>query len=197
MNALNQARYPRETVAFLLGSLLILAAAALYHRGQSLALTTAEQRHEQAMQLKMLELLHRCPASGTNESSVLQIGSSVLHLEHEHGVSSPPEARPAPPAPPRAGTCCHAVPPSASAYAAEDVAAARRCVDRRLEDDVVGAAYTPSSTSTAAAMATADFDRSGAVEGFELAEAVIAARPVSHSGSVTIVQFVRRMCYCP
>jgi len=194
VNALNQARYPRETVAFLLGSLLILAAAALYHRGQSLALAMVEQRHEHAIQLKMLDYLHKCPASGTNESSVLRMGSSVVHLEH--GVSSP-EARPAPSAPSRVGTCCHVVPSGASAYATHNVDAARRCVDKRLEDDVVGSAYTPSATSTAAAMARADFDRSGAVEGFELAEAVVAALPVSHSGSVTVVQFVRKMCYCP
>jgi len=195
VNALNEARYPRETVSFLLGSLIILAAAALYHRGQSLALTMSEQQHEQAMQLRMLELLHRCPASGQNESSVLRMGTSVVHLEH--GVSSPPAVRPAPPAPPRAGTCCHVVPSGVAAYTTEDVDAARRCVDARLERDVVGSSYVPSATGTAAAMARADFDRSGAVEGFELAEAVIAALPVSHSGSVTIVQFARRMCYCP
>ena len=87
--ALNRARYPRETIAFLLGSLLILLAAGLYHHNLAMKLAAEDRRHEHKMELKMLELLHTCPSTGTNVSNVLQTGPRQMRLERH--VSSPEE----------------------------------------------------------------------------------------------------------
>jgi len=206
--SLNRARYPRETIVFLLGSLLILLAAGLFHHDLTLQLAAAEKKHEHEMrlnekahehmmQLKMLELMHMCSPAGFNVSNVLQAGSTEVRLEgHISSLKGPPTP---PPAHPRAspGSCCHLVQVGTAAHGADVVGDVRRCVDDHLEKELVGASYVPSSVSTAAAMVAADFDRSGTTEDFELAEAVLAGLSSAHSSDATVVRYTRKLTYCP
>eukprot|EP00966_Prymnesium_polylepis_P154083 3558159-Prymnesium_polylepis.1 len=150
--SLNRARYPRETIVFLLVSLFILLAAGLHHHGLTLKLADEEKRreheirleerrHEQLMQKAMLELMHTCSPIGTNVSNVLQAGSTQLRLDGRISSPKEPPAPPAPCAPPPVapGTCCHLVRAGTSAHTADVVTDVRLCVDQHLATDLVGA----------------------------------------------------------
>ena len=145
--SLNRARYPRETIVFLLVSLFILLAGGLHHHDLTMKLAAEERAHEHKMELTMLELMHSCPSTGANVSNELQVGVRQLRLEHR--ISSPEESRappapggppPPPPwpppshAPPRLGECVLAeriaARRTAAAVAASGVAARLRTMPR-------------------------------------------------------------------